>query len=81
MLGVGSAGRDSLVLWPDVASNRGLVMLGIALAISFFPLIRWPRVSPVVVRPTQFVVALLLLSLSAVSMANMSFNPFIYFRV
>ena len=75
-------------VWADVISHRGAAMMGMAALFSFAPAIPWvrrvieatwesrvPRVQVM-----RSLVAILLLLLSACSLANASFNPFIYFR-
>ncbi|PJC37059.1 MBOAT family protein [Candidatus Peregrinibacteria bacterium CG_4_9_14_0_2_um_filter_53_11] len=74
-----------LVLWADLVSNRGLVILLVAAAISFIPSlsivrkfideVKWPEHAGV-----KYIITLVLFSLSILSLVNASFNPFIYFR-
>ena len=75
-------------VWADVISHRGAAMMGMAALFSFAPAIPWVRRAIEAtwesrvprVQVMRSLVAILLLLLSACSLANASFNPFIYFR-
>jgi len=78
----------SQTLLYDFATNRSLFMLAIALCISFFPAFRFykkiqemlQQISLHKILHGKFIFSLVLLFMSILSMANASFNPFIYFR-
>jgi len=75
-------------IWADVLSNRATFVLGLAAVLCFAP--AFPAVQRVLedmrtcekkwLFTIQYAFALILLVLSACSLANASFNPFIYFR-
>ena len=75
-------------LWADVISNRATFVFGLAVLLSFAPAI--PTVRRILeqagasrstgVCMARHALALLLLVLSACTLANANFNPFIYFR-
>jgi alginate O-acetyltransferase complex protein AlgI len=75
-------------VWADVISNRAATMMLLAVVFSFAPAIpRIRRLTEVIwlsskpgIQVARSLLALLLLLLSACSLANATFNPFIYFR-
>jgi alginate O-acetyltransferase complex protein AlgI len=90
MLGLSPHRFDkSTLVTAELISNRGALALGIAVLISFAPLTSWgERVSRSYEAPEtsvssanlRYVSALLCLVLSCATLANSSYNPFIYFR-
>ncbi len=76
-------------LWKPLMGNRETVVLAIAMLVSFLP--AWPAIDRLMqqrdwrqdrapVLWAKFVVAMSLLVLSVCSLANLHFNPFLYFR-
>lgn len=76
------------VRWSEVIDFRGIIVLIIALVISFFPatelykkiMVNFSNQNEKIVFACQGVISLLLFFLSIVSLVNAQFNPFIYFR-
>jgi alginate O-acetyltransferase complex protein AlgI len=74
--------------WPLLGSNRAYAMLVLALVLSFVPAVLPKRVFSwyhenmylAKVQTMQYVLSICLLFLSAIALANSSYQPFIYFQ-
>jgi len=83
-----SSVHSSQTLLFDFASNKTIFILVLALCISFIPALplykkiqeKIFQISSQKKMHVQFALSIFLLFMSAISMANSSFNPFIYFR-
>lgn len=90
MLGLtGYIPSANIVIWEDLLSNRGLLVLGVAVLISFFPAFSvFDRLhqqflnirSEVAFNGVKFASLMLITVLSILALSNANFNPFIYFR-
>jgi alginate O-acetyltransferase complex protein AlgI len=85
MFAFGIGQIEHTVLFANLASNRAVFMLFAAALISFFPVreawaARSRQSGSVGYVALKCMIILLLFVLSSISLANASFNPFIYFR-
>ena len=89
MAGFVSGAVQPVLLWPELVDHRTLVVLVLAVLISFVPMTLWYEraarrlervwhIAPVMI--AKYAASLVLLALSAMSLLQANFNPFIYFR-